>query len=160
MFDAALAQLVVHFMAEPVVGLREMARVTRVGGAVAACVWDFEGERAPLSRFWATARSFDPLVVDESHLAGARHGHLEELFADAGVVDVRATTVVARIEEPTFEAWWEPYTLGVGPAGAYVATLDEGQREHLRAACREALGPGPITIEAQAWACVGRVRRS
>src|SRR5580765_1100353 len=37
-FDAALAQLVVHFMADPVAGLREMARVTRRGGAVAACV--------------------------------------------------------------------------------------------------------------------------
>ena len=39
-FDAALAQLVVHFMADPVTGLREMGRVTRPGGLVAACVWD------------------------------------------------------------------------------------------------------------------------
>ena len=44
-FDAALAQLVVHFMADPVAGLREMARVTRPGGVVAACVWDHAGER-------------------------------------------------------------------------------------------------------------------
>src|SRR5688572_8757009 len=28
-FDASLAQLVVHFMTEPVAGLREMARVTK-----------------------------------------------------------------------------------------------------------------------------------
>src|SRR4051794_33291192 len=33
-FDAALAQLVVHFMSDPVGGLREMRRVTRPGGAV------------------------------------------------------------------------------------------------------------------------------
>src|SRR6266545_5759294 len=39
-FDAALAQLVVHFMADPLAGLAEMARVTREGGVVAACVWD------------------------------------------------------------------------------------------------------------------------
>src|ERR1051325_11054901 len=37
-FDASLAQLVVHFMADPVAGLREMGRVTAPGGAVAACV--------------------------------------------------------------------------------------------------------------------------
>jgi ubiquinone/menaquinone biosynthesis C-methylase UbiE len=159
-FDAALAQLVVHFMADPVAGLREMARVTRHGGVVATCVWDFGGERAPLSAFWAAAREFDESVIDESHLAGAREGHLEALLTEAGLTDVRGSTVTARLEEPTFEAWWEPYTFGVGPAGAYVATLDDEQRERLRQAALQALGPGPITIEAVAWACVGRVAHS
>src|SRR5919202_1551384 len=51
-FDAALAQLVVHFMTDAVAGLTEMARVTRPGGVVAACVWDDEFERSPLSPFW------------------------------------------------------------------------------------------------------------
>ena len=84
-FDAALAQLVVHFMADPVQGLREMARVTRAGGAVAACVWDHAGSGGPLSVFWDAARSLDPDVPDESTLAGAREGHLTELFAAAGL---------------------------------------------------------------------------
>src|SRR5687768_3455077 len=48
-FDAALAQLVVHFMADPVGGLREMVRVTRKHGVVAACVWDHAGGHGPLS---------------------------------------------------------------------------------------------------------------
>src|SRR6187551_1578775 len=56
-FDAALAQLVVHFMADPVAGLREMARVTRPGGIAAACVWDHGGGRGPLSPFWRAARA-------------------------------------------------------------------------------------------------------
>ena len=46
-FDAAFAQLVVHFMTDPVAGLAEMARVTRADGVVAACVWDLAGGRAP-----------------------------------------------------------------------------------------------------------------
>src|SRR5215208_3517641 len=70
-FDAALAQLVVHFMADPVAGLREMARVTRPGGLVAACVWDLAGGRAPLSVFWRAAHDFDRGVQDESGLPGA-----------------------------------------------------------------------------------------
>src|SRR4051795_12345863 len=62
-FDVALAQLVVHFMADPVGGLREMARVCRPGGVVAACVWDFAGERAPLSTFWLAVGQLDAAAV-------------------------------------------------------------------------------------------------
>src|SRR5580692_8270026 len=64
-FDAALAQLVVHFMTDPVRGLREMSRVTRPGGVVAACVWDHAGERGPLTAFWSAVRALDPDAVDE-----------------------------------------------------------------------------------------------
>src|SRR6266550_3441438 len=84
-FDAALAQLVVHFMSDPVAGLREMARVVRDGGVIAACVWDHAGERGPLSIFWQAARELDPDVRDESRRAGAREGHLAELFVKAGL---------------------------------------------------------------------------
>ena len=51
-FDATIAQLVVHFMSDPVAGLAEMARVTRPGGFVAACVWDQAGGESPLYPFW------------------------------------------------------------------------------------------------------------
>src|SRR5215831_6883137 len=82
-FDAALAQLVVHFMTDPVAGLREMGRVTRPGGLVAACVWDHAGARGPLTPFWRAVRELDPAADDESNRAGAREGHLAELFARA-----------------------------------------------------------------------------
>ena len=88
-YDAALAQLVVHFMTDPVAGLREMARVTRPGGIVAVCVWDHAGERTPLAAFWQAARELDPGVHDESDLAGAREGHLGELL-DGGRARVGA----------------------------------------------------------------------
>src|SRR6266536_346786 len=87
-FDAALAQLVVHFMADPVAGLREMARVTSADGVVAACVWDHAGGRGPLSLFWDAVRELDPEIAGESQLAGAREGHLTELFQAAGLHDV------------------------------------------------------------------------
>jgi len=63
-FDAALAQLVVHFMEHPVGGLAERARVTCDGGRVAACVWDHAGGNAPLSPFWrAVAYCLHPRVI-------------------------------------------------------------------------------------------------
>src|SRR6188472_135991 len=50
-FDRVMAQLVVHFMADPLGGLAEMARVARPGGVVAACVWDHAGNKGPLGTF-------------------------------------------------------------------------------------------------------------
>ena len=136
-FDAALAQLVVHFMADPVAGLAEMARVTRPGGVVAACVWDLAGGRAPISPFWQAARELDPGTTDESNLAGARDSHLAELFTETGLRDVERSELSSTVEYKTFEEWWQPYTLGVGPAGAHVQTLDDEQLAELRERCVE-----------------------
>jgi ubiquinone/menaquinone biosynthesis C-methylase UbiE len=153
-FDAALAQLVVHFMADPVAGLEDMARVTKPGGVVAACVWDHAGERSPLATFWRAAREHDPDVHDESDLAGAREGALEALFEQAGLAEIKAAEHEAPFTHATFEEWWEPFTLGVGPAGAYAQTLDEGALAALRERCRELL---PHANPAVAWAVRGVV---
>lgn len=154
-FDAALAQLVVHFMADPVTGLREMRRVTRPGGVVAACVWDYAGERGPLTTFWSAVRELDPAADDESNLAGVREGHLAELFARAGLGGIRAAALTVRIRQASFEQWWEPFTLGVGPAGAYLASLPADRRALLREQCRRRLPAGPVEVSATAWAAVG-----
>jgi SAM-dependent methyltransferase len=155
-FDVAMAQLVVHFMTDPVAGLREMARVTVADGGVAACVWDHASDRGPLGVFWSAARALEPGVHDESKLAGAREGHLGELFASAGLRDIESTVLNVRVEHPSFEEWWEPFTLGVGPAGAYTAALDPDQRGRLRELCRERLPNEPIVVTAAAWAAKGR----
>ena len=109
-----------------------MARVTRRGGVVAACVWDHGGGQGPLSQFWQAARVLDPDVVDESELAGAREGHLAELFEAAGLHEIEETAVSASLEHPSFEAWWEPFTRGVGPAGSYLASLGAERQAELR----------------------------
>jgi SAM-dependent methyltransferase len=155
-FDAALAQLVVHFMSDPVVGLREMARVTRTGGVVAACVWDHAGGQGPLSVFWEAARELDHGVEDESQLAGARAGHLKQLFAAAGLHEIEESVLSISVEHPSFEDWWEPYTLGVGPAGSYVAALEPSRQAELRERCRELLPPPPFAVTARAWSARGR----
>ena len=155
-FDSALAQLVVHFMADAVAGLAEMARVTREGRAVAASVWD-HAEQGPLTAFWSAARELDPNVDDESHLAGVREGHLAELMTAAGLRDVESGAIYAKVEHASFEDWWEPYTLGVGPAGGYVAQLTLDQRAALKERCRASLPPGPFETNARAWAVRGVV---
>jgi SAM-dependent methyltransferase len=154
-FDAALAQLVVHFMADPVVGIRQMARVTRRGGVIAACVWD--GPTGALAPFWDAVHVIDPEVEDEALLSGACMGHLTDLFEAAGLRDVEEDSIAVDFVHPTFEEWWEPYTLGVGPAGDYVQRLDEDGRARLESVARERLGSGPFTVSATAWAARGTV---
>ena len=156
-FDRVLAQLVVHFMADPLEGLREMRRVTRGGGLAAACVWDHAGGTGPLSPFWDAVHATDPGAPDESGLAGSREGHLTELFREAGFVDVEEVPLTVSVEHESFEEWWEPYTFGVGPAGGYVRSLSESNREKLREHCRAALGDGPFVVEARAWSARARV---
>jgi SAM-dependent methyltransferase len=156
-FDAALAQLVVHFMADPVAGLREMARVTRENGVVAACVWDHApGGQGPLSLFWEAATEVDPGREGESQLAGARSGHLTELFEAAGVDDVEESHISVSVEHPTFDEWWEPFTLGVGPAGVYAAGLEPERQAELRERSRAKLPPAPFVTTVRAWSARGR----
>jgi SAM-dependent methyltransferase len=154
-FGAALAQLVVHFMADPVAGLAEMARVTSAGGVVAACVWDHAGGRGPLSVFWDAARELDPDVDDESRFAGARQGHLVELLEGAGLREAEEGDLAVDVEHPSFEEWWEPFTFGVGPAGALVARLDPNRQAQLRDRCRELLPEAPFVVSAHVWAARG-----
>jgi SAM-dependent methyltransferase len=156
-FDAALAQLVVHFMKDAVAGIREMARVTKPGGVVAASVWDMGGARAPISPFWIAARRLKPTAQDEAGLAGTRQGHLAGIFEEAGLRDVEVAEHSSSVEYESFDDWWRPYTLGVGPAGVYATSLPDDEREALREQCRDVLPEAPFTITATAWAVRGVV---
>jgi SAM-dependent methyltransferase len=156
LFDATLAQLVVHFMTDPVAGLREMARTTKDGGLVAACVWDHATGSSPLHVFWEAARQLDPEVEGESHLAGAGPGQLGDLLTTTGLEDVDETLLTVDFEHPSFEDWWHPFTFGVGPAGAYVARIGPSRRARLRERCRAMLPRAPFVVSAGAWAARGR----
>ncbi|MDQ2757486.1 MAG: class I SAM-dependent methyltransferase [Actinomycetota bacterium] len=153
--DAALAQLVVSFMANAQAGLAEMARVTRSGGVVGACVWDLAGGRSPLSTFWRAAVDVAPSTRTESAVAGAAEGDLVRLLTGAGLTQVSGGELSVRRRYASFEQWWEPYTLSVGPAGDHVSGLDGPERERLREHCRTLLPERDIEVEAVAWVATG-----
>lgn len=156
-FDAALAQLVVHFMADPVAGVGEMARVTRPGGRVAACVWDHGEGSGPLAVFWRAVREGDPAADDESGRVGTRPGDLSGVLTAAGLRDVVEDRITVEVTFADVADWWRPFTLGVGPGGTYVARLDDDARADLLARCTRLLPAGPFRLRGSAWACVGTV---
>ena len=160
-FDAVLSQLVVNFMDDAETGVGEMARVTRPGGIVASCVWDYAGEMTLLRGFWDAAREVDPeraAAVDEALvMKWSREGELAELWRSTGLEDVRFGSLVVSAEYGDFEDLWWPLPTGVGPAGAFTKALDEDRRQALRAALRRRLDVGdePFELSARAWAVTG-----
>lgn len=161
-FDVALAQLVVNFMTDPLAGVREMARVTRPGGAVGAAVWDYGGEMTLLRTFWDAAAAVDPSAgeLDEGRrMQPSDAESLGRLWTDAGLTGVRTGPVVVSAAYAGFDDLWQPLETGVGPAGAHVAGLPPGQRAVLRAELRSRLGvdDAAFRLSARAWVVVGRV---
>ena len=164
-FDAALSQLVVNFMRDAEAGVREMARVTRPGGVVASCVWDYAGEMTLLRAFWDAAREIAPeraAVADEGVvMRWCAEGELAGLWRDAGLREVRSEALVVPASYADFEDLWAPFPTGVAPSGAFCASLDDERRGALHDAYRRHLGvgDGPFELTARAWATAGTVPR-
>lgn len=156
-FGATLAQLVVHFMADPARGVQEMARVTVPGGRVSACVWAHADDSGPLSGFWRAVQRIDPGADDESGLTGSASGEIVALLEGAGLREVTEERLTVALEFATFDDWWQPFTEAVGPAGAYVARLDDAGRELLMTELHQEYGEGPFSLEVSAWAATGVV---
>jgi SAM-dependent methyltransferase len=160
-FDSVLSQLVVNFVADAEAGVREMARVTRPGGIVASCVWDYAGEMTLLRAFWDAAREVDPdraAAVDEGVvMRWCADGELAELWRAAGLRDVRFGPLVVSATYTDFEDLWSPLPTGVAPAGAFCASLEADRRAALHDAYRRrlAVGDGPFELTARAWAVAG-----
>ena len=161
-FDVALAHLVFNFIADPEAGVAEMRRVTRPGGVVAACVWDYSGEMTLLRVFWDAAEEVDPdgvRDVDErTRMRFARKGELAELWRRVGLEQVEDGEIVVSTDYESFEDLWEPFTMGVGPAGGYATSLDDERQAALRSEYRRRLAvpDGPFRLSARAWFAVGR----
>ena len=155
-FDAALACLVVGFLSDAPAGIAEMTRVTRPGGVVAACFWDL-AHMESLRLFWGGVADLADGPRGEVARLGSREGELAALLTHAGLRDVHEVTLQAGAEYADFADWWDPFTLGIGPAGVYCRSLDPAGRQALRDSCERRIGPdGPFTLSARAWCAVGR----
>ena len=156
-FDAALAQLVLHFLEKPVVGVAEMRRVVRAGGVVAACSWNFP-EMTLLQTFWQAAREVVPSAPGEALQFGTLH-ELAELGREAGLESIETARLDVSAGYQSFDDLWSSFELGVGPAGEFCTSLGPEMRKGLRAEYRRRLGDlsGSFTLSARAWAVRGQV---
>ena len=158
-FDLVVSQLVLNFLPDPEAGVAEMLRVVRPGGTIAACTWDYADGMTMLRTFWDAAGEVDPESPDEARtMRFTTERELAGLWENAGLTDVRTRSLEVRTEYADFDDYWEPFTLGIGPGGAYAAALDATTLAQLRDGCRRRLGnpAGAFILTARAVAVSGR----
>jgi ubiquinone/menaquinone biosynthesis C-methylase UbiE len=162
-FDRTLAQLVMNYIPDHEKALREMVRVTRPGGTISACVWDYNDGMQMLRYYWDAVVAIDPPMEpkDQRHMKLSHQGQLGELWRNAGLVDVDERPIDIDLHFTSFDDYWRPFLSGAGPAGAYLATRDEQSRNALEARLRKrVLGgreDGPFTLSGRAWCVRGTV---
>ncbi len=152
-FDAALAQLVIAFMADADAGVAEMRRVVEPGGVVAVCMWD--RERMDLLHAVNQVQA----VVDPDRSADVPRFRSADSIANLLGDGAEVELLVVDAEYADFDEFWSALTGGVGPAGAWVASLDEDRRAQAHEELRRFLGNpgGAFTLTGRAWAA--RVER-
>jgi ubiquinone/menaquinone biosynthesis C-methylase UbiE len=159
-FDHALAQLVVNFMPDAHAGLAEMRRVTGSGGAITACTWDYADGMTLIRNFFDAAIALEPSAAEHDEGTKMRYcqpDELQALWVESGLNDVEVRPLVVIGEYAGFEDLWSPLEYGVGPAGAYVVSLDAERRSALKDELRRRLGVAdqPFELTARAWAVRG-----
>ena len=162
-FDVTLSQLVVNFLTDPEQGLREMSRVTRPGGVVGGSVWDYAGGMTMLRTFWKAAAALNPEgaapKAEEHTMRFAQPNELVDLWEGAGLGDVEVVPLDVEASYEDFDDLWSPFPTGVGPAGAYAASLEGEDQGALRDEFARRLDnpEGPFSLTARAWCAIGRV---
>ncbi len=160
-FDGVLSEFVLNFIPDPARALQEMRRVARRGGVVSVCVWDYSDGMKMLRSFWDSASALDPAArhLDQGErFPLCRPDRLRRLFEDAGLSDVEVGPIGIEMRFQDFADYWNPFLGGQGPAGEYITSLNEANRERLRAKLIAELPTGPkgeIQLAARAWAVRG-----
>lgn len=160
--DAVVGGLMLNFVPEPDIALREWHRVLRSGGTAAVYVWDYAGEMQMMRSFWGAAVALDPEARDlyeTGRFAVWDGGYLSETLRAAGFGRVEARAIDVPTVFADFDGYWTPFLGGQGPAGVYIRSLDNTRRDALRDRLRGALvreSDGTIRLSARAWAVKGR----
>ena len=162
-FDASLSLLVFNFIPDAKKALAELRRVTKPGGKISAAVWDYGGGMRMLRAFWDAAARMDAAAekLDEKHMPLCREGELSALWEKGGMEKIRAQAIEITTRFESFADYWDPFLLGQGPAGAYVARLDAGKKQALRSEIKRGLSlsgeNSPFDLPARVWAVCGNV---
>ena len=163
-FDKSMALLVIGFFSDAARAVREMRRVTKPGGIVAACWWDVGRDNEFHQRIWDAIIFLDPTVRRPTGgaMAYGSPDALSSLWNAVGLTNVEVTGLEFPYESESSEHFWHyQYLQGQGGPAAYVVALPEDRREALKQLFRRGVlgnrSEGAFTIKAKVWAVRGTV---
>ena len=158
-FDQTMSMLVMNFIPDHNKAIAEMRRVTRAGGTVSSCVWDYGDGMESLRMFWDEVVALDPAAEPkhERNMKLTREGQIGALWKSAGLANVQEKALTIEQAFSSFDDYWGPFLQGVGPGGAYVVALPEERRRELGSRLRKRLGGGAFTLKARVWCARGEV---
>lgn len=114
--------------------------------------------------FLDEAVALNPAIAprDERHMPLSRRGELAALWRAQGLQQVDEQPLTIEMGFTSFDDYWLPFLGGQGPAGAYAASLLEGDRAALADRLQTRLAGGrpdaSFVLRARAWAVKGIVR--
>jgi len=155
-FDLALAQLVVAFMADAGAAMRELARVAH---RVAICMWGVE----EVQMFAAIGRTTEAIGSGTTELGARRYRtpqELRDLLAGAGLTSIETCELDVTAAYVDFDDFWRALSLQVGPAGAWLSSLDDERRAQAHDELHRQLGSPGGAFELHGRAYGARARRS
>jgi SAM-dependent methyltransferase len=162
-FDSSASLLVFNFIPDPAKALKDVRRVTRSGGRISAAVWDYGAGMRMLRTFWDAAVTVDSSAekADERHMPLCRSGELSDLWKRGGLEDVHEQPLDITMQFKSFADYWDPFLLGQGPAGSFLARLNQEKVQALRREVKRRLSLAsettPFALPARVWAVRGTV---
>src|SRR5262245_25259813 len=162
-YDVAASALVLNFIADRSLAMAEMRRVTRVGGSVAAYVWDFAEELSPSGPLRRAMRRLGIDVPAVPGTTGSRIEALRMLSEQAALERTETRTIDVCLAYRDFQDFWQAQTPSYSPITKTIASITESERTRLMRAVRAEMPAAPggvIEYFARANAIKARVPRS
>jgi ubiquinone/menaquinone biosynthesis C-methylase UbiE len=162
-FGAVVSGLMMKFVPNKLLAIREMKRVARPGSQVALYDWDMERNRNMTRHFWQAVADVAPDLIegratDRPPMNEA--GTVADKFREAGLDLVEKENFAFTAEFTDFDDYWYPITHNGQNVGRFWQTLTDDRRLAVHDRIREILpiaADGSITFESQASAVKGRV---
>lgn len=159
-FDVLASSLVLNFVPDRTRALSEICRVTRPGGLIGACVWDFAAERSPSGPLRRALRriGIEVPLIPGTEASGI--STLKEMFEREALADVVTTTIDIAVSFRDFDDFWTSQTMTNTPVARLVVAMTRKDQDDLQAMLRlelQHLAGGAVTCSARANAI--KVRR-